>query len=429
MEKGFINIKNISLEYDLEEFKINSFKEYVLSSFRKKTPAKKLKALTNINFQIKRGESLALIGANGAGKSTLLKVIAGVIPPQKGSIETFGRISPMIELGSGFDPELSGLENIYLNCTLLGLKKTDIDERLESILSFSELHEFIHMPVKNYSSGMQARLGFACTTAVDPDILIVDEVLSVGDSNFSKKCLKRIKKLQEKNVTFIMVSHDLNTVRTFCDRGLVFEKGKILLDTKINEAISFYDELMEKKYLASLPKEERQEIVRMKELSKNDQMDNQEEVPRAQINFEVIQDEKEQEEIDLARSFKLIFYCQIKEAHKLEDELTCGFCLKSSSGAIVTGSNNILKNIKINKELLKDGNKAKISFVFSNGIAHLCAGTYELTCGIHDKSLKRTIFCKPLGEIKTINSLLGKNFDAHIINVDKQISDFVLETI
>ena len=248
MKKGFIEVKNISLEYDLEEYKINSFKEYVLSSLRKKNPPKKLKALDQINLKINTGDSIAFIGANGAGKSTLLKVIAGVIPPQKGSIESFGRISPMIELGSGFDPELSGLENIFLNCTLLGLSKKEIEARLEDILNFSELHEFIHMPVKNYSSGMQARLGFACTTAVDPDILIVDEVLAVGDSNFQKKCLKRIKKLQEKNVTFIMVSHDNQSLLEYCKRALVFEKGKIIYDGDINKSISIYEKKMDEKY-------------------------------------------------------------------------------------------------------------------------------------------------------------------------------------
>ncbi|RZM17917.1 MAG: ABC transporter ATP-binding protein [Pedobacter sp.] len=201
--------KDVTVEFTYSNFEYSTLKELVFQRLQGKRHVTKLQALNSIDLEVKKGESVAFIGHNGSGKSTMLKVLAGIIVPRKGSeLLIRGRVAPMIELGTGFDGELSGMENIYLSCAIMGLTKSEVNAKIEDIIAFSELQDFIHMPVKNYSSGMQARLGFACTTAVDPDILLVDEVLAVGDSNFAKKCLERVRNLKAGGTTVVLVSHD-----------------------------------------------------------------------------------------------------------------------------------------------------------------------------------------------------------------------------
>ena len=206
------------------------------------------------------------MGHNGSGKSTLLKVLAGIIISDNKSFSISGRIAPMIELGTGFDGELSGYENIILSCALMGLTQEEVESRIESIVEFSELREFIDMPLKNYSSGMQARLGFACATAVDPDILLIDEVLAVGDQNFSKKCLYRIDQLRKLGTTVVLVSHDINTMKTFCSRGIVLERGKMKFDGDIETAALKHEEIMHQRFLDSMLPEQRSEYLRKTKL-------------------------------------------------------------------------------------------------------------------------------------------------------------------
>lgn len=244
-ESLIVDAQNVSVIYRLTEYKSNSFKEWVFNRLKGRGGSREFVAVDNVSFRLRRGESLALVGHNGSGKSTLLRVIAGVIPPaKKSSIIVTGRIAPMIELGAGFDGELSGRENIYLSCLILGLSYREIGELVESIIDFSELRKFIDVPVKNYSSGMYARLGFACATAVKPDLIIVDEVLAVGDSNFSVKCLDRIKKLREAGTSVLLVSHDEGSVRQFCDRALVMNEGKSIYDGDVETALMLHRDVM-----------------------------------------------------------------------------------------------------------------------------------------------------------------------------------------
>ena len=184
-------------------------------------------ALKNISFQVPRGETLGIIGPNGSGKSTILKLIAGVMVPNGGSIDVNGEIAPLIEIGAGFHPELTGRENIYLNGSILGLKKEEINNRFDEIVSFAELAEFIDTPVKHYSSGMYVRLGFSIAINTKPDILLVDEILSVGDESFRKRCMMRMKDFQKGGTTIVFVSHNLDTVRSFCSRVIHIEQGNI----------------------------------------------------------------------------------------------------------------------------------------------------------------------------------------------------------
>ena len=185
-------------------------------------------ALKDVSFSLKKGETLGVIGSNGSGKSTILKLIAGVMYPDEGKVEVQGKIAPLIELGAGFHPELTGRENIYLNATILGLTKIEIDKRFNSILDFAGLDEFIDTPIKHYSSGMYMRLGFAIAVNINPDILLVDEILAVGDINFQKKCILKMRKFQKMNKTIVFVSHSLDLVKEFSSKVILFDRGKII---------------------------------------------------------------------------------------------------------------------------------------------------------------------------------------------------------
>lgn len=189
-------------------------------------------AVKDISFEIKKGESVGIIGVNGSGKSTILKLIAGVLVPTKGSVLVNGKISPLIELGAGFHPELTGRENVYLNGTILGLTKKEVDEKFNEIVEFSGIGDFIDTPVKHYSSGMYMRLGFAIAINVEPDILLIDEILAVGDAAFQKKCLEKMKEFHEKGITIIFISHSMDLVENFCERKILIDRGKIIRGRK-----------------------------------------------------------------------------------------------------------------------------------------------------------------------------------------------------
>lgn len=225
MNEIAIDIQNLSKVYKLYEKTIDRLKETL--SITGKSYHRDFYALNNVNMQIRKGETVGIIGKNGAGKSTLLKIITGVLAPTTGSVKINGRISSLLELGAGFNPEYNGLENIYLNGTIMGMTKEEVDERLQDILDFADIGDFIYQPVKTYSSGMYVRLAFSVAINVNPDILIVDEALSVGDARFTMKCLKRIEEMKKKGITIIMVSHGIETVKKFADKAVLIEQGDI----------------------------------------------------------------------------------------------------------------------------------------------------------------------------------------------------------
>lgn len=210
--------------------------------FSNKVPYKENRAVNDMTFDIMRGESVALLGRNGAGKSTILKMITGVTFPTEGEITVNGKVSALLELGAGFEPESTGKENIRFKCSLMGMTEKEIDEVQDEIIEFADLGDYIDQPLRSYSSGMRARLGFAISVNSQPDILIVDEALSVGDKNFRKKCMKKVNGIMaDENVTLLFVTHSLDTAKEFCKRGIVLEKGKMLFDGDIDEAIEYYD--------------------------------------------------------------------------------------------------------------------------------------------------------------------------------------------
>lgn len=239
MSETVIEFDKVTKIYKLYKNDKQRFK----SIFFKKTPYKPKKAVNNVSFKINKGEAVALFGKNGAGKSTILKMITEVTYPTSGKITINGRVSALLELTSGFDPEFTGRENIYLKGQILGLANDEIKKLEKTIVDFAELEEYIDQPVRTYSSGMKARLGFSINVNIEPEILIVDEALSVGDEEFRRKCIKKINELIEKdNVTLLYVTHATKTAKDFCSRGMVMQTGNLIYDGDIEEAMQIYTE-------------------------------------------------------------------------------------------------------------------------------------------------------------------------------------------
>ena len=237
-----IEVNDVSMIFNIASEQLNNLKEYFIKIMRHELFFKEFRALNHVSFKVRRGEVVGLVGTNGSGKSTMLKCIAGVLEPSEGNIVVRGNIAPLIELGAGFDPELTARENIYLNGALLGYSNEFIDEHLQEIIDFAELHDFMDMPLKNYSSGMVARIAFAIATVTEPDVLIVDETLSVGDVFFQEKCENRIQHfIQSGNVTVLFVSHSMKQVQRICQRAIWIEKGEQRMDGPVDEVVEAYE--------------------------------------------------------------------------------------------------------------------------------------------------------------------------------------------
>lgn len=238
-----IEVNDVTMVFNMASEQLNSLKEYFIKIMSHELFFEEFKALKNISFKIKRGETVGLVGTNGSGKSTMLKVIAGVLEPTSGNCVVRGNIAPLIELGAGFDYELTARENIYLNGALLGYTREFIDSKMDEIIEFAELEDFMDMPLKNYSSGMTARIAFAIATITEPDVLIVDETLSVGDVFFQRKCEKRIKRFVDSgDVTVLLVSHSMDQVERICDRAIWIEKGDMRMDGPVEDVCQAYRE-------------------------------------------------------------------------------------------------------------------------------------------------------------------------------------------
>ena len=240
-----IKVDDVSIKFNLSQEKLDSLKEYVLKLFHGKVKYDEFWALQDVNFELKKGERLGILGLNGAGKSTLLKVIAGVYKATTGTVERHGVVAPLLELGAGFDIQYTARENIYLYGAVLGYSREFIEEKFDEIIEFAELGKFVDVPLKNYSSGMKSRLGFAICTAVKPDILILDEVLSVGDAKFKKKSEKRVTDMFDDGVTVLFVSHSLAQVKRLCNKAIILDHGKMIAYGDINEVAPIYEKMIE----------------------------------------------------------------------------------------------------------------------------------------------------------------------------------------
>ena len=241
MDDGFaVRVEHAVVRFNMASERIDNLKEYFVKMIRGELMFKEFLALKDVSLEVKKGEAWGIIGTNGSGKSTLLKLVCGILKPYKGSVRINGSIAPMIELGAGFDGDLTARENIFLNGAVLGYNKLFMKEHFEEIVDFAELWDFLDIPIKNYSSGMAARLGFAIATVVRPDILICDEVLAVGDYAFQLKCENRMEEMRERGTTLLYVSHSIDSVRSICDHALWLDKGVVRMFGDVNEVGEAY---------------------------------------------------------------------------------------------------------------------------------------------------------------------------------------------
>lgn len=244
-EVAAVKVKNVGMRFNLSQERVDNLKEYMIKFVRRDLKYNEFWALKDIDFEIKKGERLGVLGLNGSGKSTLLKVVSGVLKPSTGSVQTRGVVAPLLELGAGFSTEYTGRENIYLYGAVLGYTKEFLDEKFDEIVDFSGLGEFIEVPLKNYSSGMKARLGFSIATVVEPDILILDEVLSVGDKKFRRKSEKKIMSMFDQGVTVLFVSHSLEQVCRLCDRAIILDSGRLVAKGPVDKVARIYKNMTE----------------------------------------------------------------------------------------------------------------------------------------------------------------------------------------
>lgn len=239
-KENAVELRNIEMHFNMSTEKLQSLKEYFLKLMKRQLKFEDFLALDKVSFDIKKGDVFGIVGLNGCGKSTTLKIISGILKPTKGTVETQGVIAPLIELGAGFDMELTARENIYLNGSVLGYSKKFMDEKFDDIVDFSEMRDFLDVPMKNYSSGMVARIGFAIATVTTPDILIVDEILAVGDFLFQQKCEERINAMMKDDTTVIIVSHSIEQIERLCKHCVWLEKGKVKMIGETAEVCDAY---------------------------------------------------------------------------------------------------------------------------------------------------------------------------------------------
>lgn len=245
MKKEALVVEHIGMKFNLSEEKVDSLKEYVIKLLKRELRYNEFWALKDVSFTLEKGDRLGILGLNGAGKSTLLKIIAGVFKPTEGTVTRNGKIVPLLELGAGFDKQYTGRENIYLYGSVLGYSRKYLDSKVDEIIKFSGLKKFIDVPIKNYSSGMRSKLGFSIATVAEPDILILDEVLSVGDAKFRKKSEKKILSMMDGGTSVLFVSHSLKQVKRICNKAMILDQGQVVAIGDVEEVAAIYEKMIE----------------------------------------------------------------------------------------------------------------------------------------------------------------------------------------
>ena len=328
-----IKIEHLSKVYKIFDKPTDRVKE-ALNPFRKRY-SRDFYALNDVSLTIKKGETVGIIGKNGAGKSTILKIITGVLTPTSGSVQVNGCIASLLELGAGFNPEMTGIENIYMNGTIMGYSKEEMVDRLQDIIDFADIGEFIHQPVKMYSSGMFARLAFAVNAFVEPDILIVDEALSVGDMKFQVKCMDKMAELMKGGCTVIFVSHDINAIRRLCHRAFFFNQGQLLADGEVNTVADMYLEFLEQpdKKIDVSPRPDRDIFYTNNDLGQITSF--------KVMNFDGI----EKDVFAYNEPLKIIVEYDVKDVYL--ENVVLGIALHTSSNKYVCGLNTLLDGVNI----------------------------------------------------------------------------------
>lgn len=346
-----VSVDKVSKNFVLPHEKVTSVKKAFIQPFRRNRTVETQHALKHISFEIKKGEFFGIVGRNGSGKSTLLKILAGIYQPTAGKVRTHGKLVPFIELGVGFNPELTGRENVYLNGAMLGFSRKEIDAQYDKIVEFAELERFMDQKLKNYSSGMQVRLAFSVATTAQADILLIDEVLAVGDADFQRKCFDYFQKLKGSDTTVIFVTHDMNAVREYCDRAVLIEKSEIVASGTSADVASKYTRMFMEEAKVDGDKEGEGErrwgdgVVTFTKVS----------VPK-----------KVTADSDLSFSF-------VAKAQKDTKGLTFGFLIKNAAGAHILGTNTRIKQLPTTD--LKEGEEVEIRWsvpnIFNDGVHYI----------------------------------------------------------
>lgn len=426
-----VEVSSVSKRYRIYHEKIPSLKQTILKLRR--TTYEEFLALNNVSFKVKHGETCGIIGPNGSGKSTLLKMLAKIIRPTSGKVVVNGPLSALLELGAGFHPDLTGRENIYINAAILGMRKKDVDARLNDIIEFSGLERFIDTPVKNYSSGMYMRLGFSVAVNVNPDILLVDEVLAVGDQSFQAKCYKVIYDLMKRGKTIIIVSHDLETISDLCSKVIFLKDGKIIDMGKPLDIVSKYRayiEEIEKKRIIEQQRAERKKIFKTV-IEGNRKVVDGEEIGRLShlsIDGETINrfgsGDAEITSIDLLdENGKEISYCKYSDSVKViykvlfkekVEEPIFGFRLTDYRGNIIYGTNTRLK--KIDTGTFSKGDRVSVAFSFK---ISLIGGEYSVSPAVGYNDNKT--YCDWVNDMLTLN-VIHRNTAEGLADLDLEIS-------
>jgi len=425
-----VDINKVTKRYRIYHEKIPSLKNTILRG--KRTTYEEFLALDDISFSIKYGETFGIIGPNGSGKSTLLKLISNIIQPNSGKINIDGTVSALLELGAGFHPDLTGRENIYINSAILGMRKREVDKRFDQIVRFSELEKFIDTPVKNYSSGMYMRLGFSIAINVNPDILLVDEVLAVGDQSFQAKCYKAIYDIMKRGKTIIIVSHDLETISDLCSRVAFLKEGKIVdLGNPVMVVSRYraYVEELEKKRAEDQQKEERKKIFKTviesnrkvvdgEDIEKLSRMDSEQTIKRFGSGDAMITDikllDKNENKLDYCKyGNEVKIALDIKFNSKVEDPIF-GIRITDVKDNVVYGTNTRTNNLKT--RVCNNGESLRVEFAFK---VTLIGGNYYVTPAVGYKDSKT--YCDWINNMLTINVLKNKKAEG-IANLDSKIT-------
>jgi len=379
MKQIAIKVDNLTKRYHLYNKPQDRVKE-ALHPFKKKYHHE-FYAMNDVSFEIHKGETVGIIGKNGAGKSTLLKMITGILTPTEGIVETHGKISSLLELGAGFNPEMTGMENIYLNGTLMGFSREDMDSKVHAIIEFADIGEFIHQPVKMYSSGMFARLAFSVSINVDPDILIVDEALSVGDMAFQMKCFKKFQDFQEQGRTILFVTHALDTVIRYCTRGIVIDGGQKVYEGTSKDAVDSFKKILSGDFYESDKKIKQENFIKLKYnalLKENFDVPFEKDTygnKKADIyDYGTLDYEGNPADIfDYDANFSIVMKVQFNETI---DNPIFAFTLKDVRGLEITGTNTYMKHVVTGT--YNDGDTLTVTFKQK---ANLQLGKYALSLG------------------------------------------------
>ena len=363
-----ISVKNVSKTFKIPHEKVSSLRGAVTNAF-KQGGFEEFKALDDVSFEVKKGEFFGIIGRNGSGKSTLLKILAGIYQADQGKVQINGMISPFLELGIGFNPELSGRDNVYLNATVLGMTKKQIDAKFDSIVAFSELERFIDQKLKNYSSGMQVRLAFSVSIHANREILLMDEVLAVGDTNFQSKCLEEFNRYKEMGRTVVIVTHDIAVVQRYCNRAMLLRGGKIkkignaeevaneyIYDNMSDEEKRMHDGGKQKigdaeKNLKNLKGEELEGELRRIEIEKERLEAERKNKPAEITKVEFLDNEGNEKNVfETGDDVSVRVYFEV---HKLQEEFNFGLAINNQEGHYIFGINTIIDEINVEKYLKK----------------------------------------------------------------------------